>query len=74
MMAQKALFTDDLCARRLVQPFGPALDRGAFTYYFIYPRNRLRNPPFRRFRDWLPEQARAGEQPSSADGHSASAA
>jgi LysR family glycine cleavage system transcriptional activator len=53
MMAQKALFTEDLRARRLVQPFGPSLDRGEFTYYFVYPRNRLRNPAFRRFRAWL---------------------
>ncbi|CAN5295336.1 transcriptional regulator GcvA [soil metagenome] len=53
MMAQKALFMDDLRSRRLVQPFGPALDRGRHTYYFIYPRNRLRNPAFRRFRQWL---------------------
>ena len=73
MMAQKALFTEDVRLKRLVQPFGPSLDRGAFTYYFIYPRNRMRNPAFRRFRDWLLEQARAGEQPASDDGPSASA-
>ena len=73
MMAQKALFTEDVRLKRLVQPFGPTLDRGAFTYYFIYPRNRMRNPAFRRFRDWLLEQARAGEQPASDDGPSASA-
>jgi LysR family glycine cleavage system transcriptional activator len=59
MMAQKVLFTDELRAKRLVQPFGPALDRGDFTYYFIYPRNRTRNPAFRRFRAWLIEQAKA---------------
>lgn len=57
MMAQKALFADDLRAGRLVQPFGPPLDRGEFTYYFIYPRNRTRNPAFRRFRSWLVAQA-----------------
>jgi len=56
MMAQKFLFADDLRARRLVQPFSFTLDRGDFTYYFIYPRNRLRNPAFRRFREWLLEQ------------------
>lgn len=59
MMAQKVLFTDELRAKRLVQPFGPTLDRGDFTYYFIYPRNRTRNPAFRRFRAWLIEQAKA---------------
>ncbi|HYF88041.1 transcriptional regulator GcvA [Azospirillum sp.] len=58
MIAQKALFAEDLRARRLVQPFGPPLDRGEFTYYFIYPRNRMRNPSFRRFREWLLAQTR----------------
>jgi len=57
MMAQKVLFLDDLRARPLVQPLRFTLDRGDFTYYFIYPRNRLRNPAFRRFRTWLLEQA-----------------
>jgi LysR family transcriptional regulator, glycine cleavage system transcriptional activator len=67
MMAQKALFVDDLRAKRLVQPFGPVLNRGAFTYYFIYPRNRLRNPAFRHFRVWLLEQAHASERPLSSN-------
>lgn len=57
MVAQRALFSDDLRSGRLVQPFDTMLDRGAFTYYFIYPRNRMRNPAFRRFRVWLLEQA-----------------
>lgn len=47
------------------------LDRGAFTYYFLYPCDRLRSPAFRRFRVWLLEQAYAGEQPSSVDRTSA---
>lgn len=59
MLAQKALFAEDLRARRLVQPFPQFLDRGDFTYYFVYPRNRLRNPAFRRFRTWLLEQTEA---------------
>lgn len=68
MMAQKALFMDDLKARRLVQAMAPALDRGGHTYYFIYPRNRLRNPAFRRFRQWLLDQASpAGPQPEASD-------
>lgn len=65
MMAQKALFAEDLRARRLVQPFGPVLDRGDFTYYFIYPRNRLRNPAFRRFRTWLLEQTQESNRATS---------
>ncbi|WP_424139531.1 transcriptional regulator GcvA [Roseomonas chloroacetimidivorans] len=57
MIAQKALMTEDLRNDGLVQPFGPALDRGAFTYYLVYPPGRLRNPAFRRFRAWLMDQA-----------------
>ncbi|WFU51619.1 transcriptional regulator GcvA (plasmid) [Sinorhizobium terangae] len=61
MIAQKALFADDLRTGRLVQPVDFTLDRGDFTYYFIYPRNRLRSPAFRRFRAWLLEQAESGD-------------
>ena len=62
MMAQKVLFLDDLRSGRLVQPFGPSLDRGSFTYYLVYPRNRLRSPAFRRFRAWLLHQAQETER------------
>ena len=57
MMAQRLLFADDLRTGRLVQPFDTVVDRDPFTYYFIYPRNRLRNSAFRRFRTWLLNQA-----------------
>jgi DNA-binding transcriptional LysR family regulator len=33
-------------------------------YYFVYPRNRLRNPAFRRFRAWLLEQAQTAGRSS----------
>lgn len=59
MMAQKSLFRDDLEAGRLVQPFGPTVNRGPFTYYLIYPRNRMRNPALRKFQSWLPQQCAA---------------
>jgi LysR family glycine cleavage system transcriptional activator len=59
MMAQTALFEDDLLKGRLVQPVGPAVSRGNFTYYLILPRNRLRNPALRRFREWLVAECRA---------------
>ncbi|HVY56394.1 MAG TPA: transcriptional regulator GcvA [Xanthobacteraceae bacterium] len=58
-IAPKLFVTDDLKHKRLVQPFGPVLDRGHFTYYLVYPRNRLRNPGFRAFRDWLLKEARS---------------
>lgn len=73
MIAQRALFVEDLRRRRLVQPFEYTLDRGAFTYYFVYPRNRLRNPAFRRFRAWLLDQAQKPNLPVQA-ARSASAA
>ncbi|WP_088342849.1 MULTISPECIES: transcriptional regulator GcvA [Rhodomicrobium] len=72
MMAQKAFFLDDLREGRLIQPFGPALDRGSFTYYFIFPKDRLRNPAFRRFRAWLIEQAQAEAAASAAQAPSSS--
>jgi LysR family transcriptional regulator, glycine cleavage system transcriptional activator len=52
-IAQRAFVAQDLEAGRLVQPFGPIVDRGDFTYYLIYPENRLRKPAFRQFRAWL---------------------
>jgi LysR family glycine cleavage system transcriptional activator len=55
-IAQKFLVEDDLRRRRLVQPFAITCDRGNYTYYLIYPKNRLRNPSFRTFRQWLVEQ------------------
>lgn len=65
MIAQKALFLDDLRAGRLVQPIPFSLDRGAFTYYLIYPRRSSRNPAFRRFREWLLDEVERIEQPAA---------
>jgi LysR family transcriptional regulator, glycine cleavage system transcriptional activator len=59
-IAQKVLVADDLIAERLVQPFGPSLERQSYTYYLVYPRNRLRKPAFRKFRAWLVEQSHNG--------------
>jgi LysR family glycine cleavage system transcriptional activator len=66
-IAQKVLVDDDLQRRRLVQPFKLSCDRGDFTYYLIYPKNRLRNPSFRKFRSWLVEQARLAPQSKRTD-------
>jgi LysR family transcriptional regulator, glycine cleavage system transcriptional activator len=60
-VAQKAFVAEDLKSGRLIQPFGPVLDRGDFTYYLIYPENRLRKPAFRQFRTWLKQTS----EPSS---------
>lgn len=59
VMAQRVLVEDDLSLGRVVQPFGPALDRGDFTYYLVYPNTNLRKPAFRVFRTWLLEEARS---------------
>jgi LysR family glycine cleavage system transcriptional activator len=52
-MAHEAFVLDDLRSNRLVQPFGPKVDRENFTYYLVYPKPHLRNPAFRKLRDWL---------------------
>lgn len=58
MMAQKSLFQEDLASGRLVQPIPLTVTRGNFTYYLVFPKNRLRNPAMRRFRDWLIQECR----------------
>lgn len=62
MMAQRALFLEDLRSGRLVQPLAHVQDQGDFTYYFVYPRARLRSAGFRRFRSWLLRQAEAADR------------
>ena len=56
MMAQKALFDDDLICGRLIQPFGPTVKRENFTYHLLYPSSRLRSNSFRNFQAWLKEK------------------
>jgi LysR family transcriptional regulator, glycine cleavage system transcriptional activator len=58
-IAQRAFVAEDIEAGRLVQPFGPILDRGEFTYYLIYPEDRLRKFAFRRFRIWLQDACKS---------------
>jgi MFS family permease len=52
-IAQKALVEKELTERTLVIPFGPALDRGAHTYYFAWPSGKRRTAALRAFREWL---------------------
>lgn len=66
MVAQKALFLEDIRRGRLVSPFQFELDMEDFTYYLIYPRDRLRKPAFRRFREWILQQAIAADTAESA--------
>lgn len=58
-IAQRVMVESDLAEGRLVAPFALMLDMGAYTYYLIYPRDRLRGAPFRKFREWV--VAKAGE-------------
>lgn len=58
-MATRAFVADDVKRKLLVQPCGPVMDRGSFTYHLIYPRNRTRNPAFREFRRWLLAEGQA---------------
>ena len=51
--APRVLLEDDLHAGRLVQLGPGGVDRGNFTYYMIFPQNRLRIPVFRNFRKYL---------------------
>ena len=58
-IAQRVLVAEELQSGRLVQPFGPSLDRGSYTYYLIYPEKSLRKSAFRRFQNWILTKARS---------------
>ena len=55
------LAADDLEAGRLVRPFELSLPT-AFGYYIVYPERRADRPKIAVFRDWLLEEAAAGER------------
>ncbi|QBC31201.1 MULTISPECIES: LysR substrate-binding domain-containing protein [Pandoraea] len=52
-IAQKALVEKDLADGTLVIPFGPTLDRGAYTYYFAWPSGKRQTGALRALREWL---------------------
>jgi LysR family glycine cleavage system transcriptional activator len=54
----------DLEARRLVQPFGPALP-SSFSCYVVTPPAATDRPKVKAFRDWLFEEVEAGPGPAS---------
>jgi LysR family glycine cleavage system transcriptional activator len=58
-IAQRVLVTEELRSGRLVQLFGPTLDRGSYTYYLIYPEKSLRKGAFRRFQKWISTKVRS---------------
>ena len=55
-LARTALAALDLGARRLVQPFGPAL-AAPFAYYIVCPAPMANRPKIRSFRDWALAEA-----------------
>ena len=61
-MAQVGLIQDDLASGRLVRPLPDVLDMGDLTYYLVFPKNRMRNPSFRKFREWLDAELDAAKK------------
>lgn len=54
-LSRVSLSTLDLEARRLVQPFGPAMPTG-FACYVVAPPANAERPKVKAFRDWLFDQ------------------
>jgi LysR family glycine cleavage system transcriptional activator len=52
-IAQKALVEKELADGSLVTPFDFVLDRGRFTYYFVWRADRPQSPAVVAFRSWL---------------------
>lgn len=59
-LGRSALAAGDLEAGRLIRPFELSLPT-AFGYYIVYPERRADRPKIAAFRDWLLEEAAAGE-------------
>ncbi len=57
-IAIKALVTEDLAAKRLVQPFGP-VRRSGRPFFMVFPPDRLRNRRLRAFIDWVTAESDA---------------
>lgn len=56
-IAQLAFVADDIATGRVVAPFAVQV-RNQTGYFLIYPRDRLRRPAVRAFRDWILTEAR----------------
>ncbi|RYF59188.1 MAG: LysR family transcriptional regulator [Comamonadaceae bacterium] len=54
-IAQRALIERELASGALVAPFDCALDRGSYTYYFVWPDDRRESSELTAFRQWLSE-------------------
>ncbi|ABE46592.1 transcriptional regulator GcvA [Polaromonas sp. JS666] len=52
-IAQKALVERDLAEGALIMPFDFVLDRGAHTYYFVWPSTKPESDALRAFTQWL---------------------
>lgn len=52
-LAQRALVSDDIGSGRLVLLSDVVVDRGAWTYYFVWPRTRTPSAALGVFKRWL---------------------
>ena len=59
-LGRSSLAEDDIAAGLLVRPFGPTLPSG-LVYTVISPLANADRPKVRAFREWLLEEAKAGE-------------
>jgi LysR family glycine cleavage system transcriptional activator len=55
VVAQKALIEKELKEGILIAPFDMVLDRGAFTYYFVWPDSKPVSVALGAFTNWLSE-------------------
>ncbi len=55
-LARTALAAWDICAGRLVRPFGLALN-APYAYWIVCPKSTAGLPKISTFRDWLPAEA-----------------
>ncbi len=63
-LGRRSLTGDDLAAGRLVSPFGPVVP-ARFSYWVVAPLSSADRPKVRHFREWLLEEAKAGESPQA---------
>lgn len=64
LLSLRSLADADIAAGRLVCPFGLALPAD-FAYYVVCPRGNAERPAIRAFREWLLEEARAPDVPTT---------
>ncbi len=64
-LGEASFVAQDVAAGRLARPFELAIEIDA-SYYIVCPQGALNRPKVRAFRDWLLNEARAGEETQAA--------